>query len=114
MNKKETKNKRITFPVIDGVIFCDSQNIVRIEALGKYSILYMTDSEDAIKLLVNIGEIERFLNEFKTLFRCHRSHIVNIQFIEKLITKSNIIVTQKGSVPISRRKKNEFLNIIYN
>jgi len=110
MNIKE--NKKVIFPVFDGMIICNYQNIVRVEALGKYSIAYLFNKNDPIKILKSICEIWRMLAEFNIFFQCHRSHIINTQFIDKYITKMNIIVTPKGNVPISRRKSKEFLNII--
>ncbi len=42
------------------------------------------------------------------LFRCHRSHIVNLKYLVQFKEKPRILVTQKGEIPISENFVKEF------
>jgi len=99
-------------PIKDGVVYLSVSDIIRIDSDGSYSTFYTSDSK---KYLVskNIGEYEEILpgGEF---FRTHKSHLINIKKVKKYIrTDGYFVEMEDGSiVEISRRKKDEFLQVM--
>ena len=47
-------------------------------------------------------------------FRVHQSHIVNTLFVKKIIREDGdqVIMEDGVSIPVSRRRKEEFYNIV--
>lgn len=77
-----------------GYIFFDFVEIIMIEAKGHNSYVYIVDKEKPILVNHSLSFIERqFCNE--TLKRCHKSFIININYIEELYLKSNRIQMKK-------------------
>ncbi len=84
-------------------------NIKWIEALGDY-IKLITD-EGTIVILSTMKSFEQKLPKGKFM-RIHKSYIVNLEKVERYNSKS---ITVDGSqVPLSRNKKTEFMETLYN
>jgi len=91
-------------------------NILFLKADTNYTIIFL---EDGSKLLssTTIGVLEKRLKGFN-FFRPNRSFLINLQFIEQFQDKAttghlpNILLKNKDSITLSRRRTNEFLKII--
>ncbi|WP_457756155.1 LytTR family transcriptional regulator DNA-binding domain-containing protein, partial [Thermodesulfatator indicus] len=62
---------------------------------------------------LSLAKIEKFLDE-RQFFRIHRSYIVNLTFIERLIregTRHYLLLRSKQILPISKGKSKAFLKI---
>lgn len=105
-------NSRLALPVKDGLIYLMVSSIIRIESDGSYSTFY---TEDGKKHVVsrNLKEYEDTLPATH-FFRSHKSHIINIQRVKKYLrTDGYFVEMEDGSmVEISRRKKDEFLQMM--
>ena len=103
---------KIGLPSGDGVLFVQTDDILRCEAQNNYTLVFFTDGKK-LTLTKTMGEVESILpeNEF---CRLHRSHLINIRYIQKYIrTDGGYILMQDGTqVEISRRKKDDFLRML--
>lgn len=81
-------------------------NIIYIEGMGKKSIIHLINSNEVIECRLSLLELEKFLNA-KLFFRCHKSYIVNLNYIDSY-DKNQIIVRNKDIVMISRTKYSVF------
>jgi two-component system LytT family response regulator len=91
----------------DGDLKLALKDIVHIEGDRNYSYIHLQNTSKKLvtKTLSDLGE----LLDSKGFFRCHRSHIINREHI--LESKSiSIGLTNSVVVPISRRKKKQFLD----
>lgn len=114
-NSKQAQNSissRIQIPVSGGIKFIEPNNISRIKGDGNYTTVYLLEGE---KILVtkNMKQMESLLSS-KEFFRSHNSHMVNLDYIKEFsrIDGSFIIMSDGTTVPLSRRKKDEFINLI--
>ena len=102
----------IAVPTGDGLLFIKTQNIIRCEAEGNYVIIYQVDKE---KLLITktLGDMETVLDP-AVFCRVHNSHLVNLSHIKKYIKGDGgyVIMSDNSPVDVSRRKKEEFLNML--
>ncbi|HET6992956.1 MAG TPA: LytTR family DNA-binding domain-containing protein [Bacteroidia bacterium] len=103
---------RISIPGNDGFILMDTDKIIRLEADSNYTQLYSSDGK---KITVS-----KTLKEFETLldasifFRIHHTHIINLNKVERYVRGDGgyVILKDGSSVPVSRSRKIEFLNLI--
>lgn len=103
---------KIAIPTMEGLLFFNTADIVHLEAQSNYTMIYF---EEHPKLLAS-----RTLKEFEELlpadlfYRTHHSHIINLHFIKKYIRGEGgqIQLQNNDFVPLSRRKKQRFLEVI--
>lgn len=112
-NRQKTFD-RITLNTSSGHVFAQTNDIARIETYGNYSFVYLAEGE---RLLVsrNLKEFEEMLPE-PDFFRVHQSHIVNTQFVKKVIKEDGdqVVMADGMKIPVSRRRKEEFMNVVFN
>jgi DNA-binding LytR/AlgR family response regulator len=100
----ETPNlsQRLSLKVAEGNKFINYEEIVRVEADGKHSLVYVTRLDQPVKALESFSEITDKLVTHSEFFKCHRSHIVAVNYVDKYIRKTRTLVTQKGEISIAR------------
>ncbi len=107
-----TQLKKIPLPSSDGILFIDETDIIRCEASGRYTVIYLLNDK---KLIVTrtLKEIEDLLST-RQFFRIHHSHIINLEMIRKYHRgKGGIAELTDGSqVEVSSSRKDDFLNIL--
>jgi two-component system LytT family response regulator len=114
-NKSHRENHgKLSVATSHGYSFIDINEIIRIEAEEGYCQIYMINDK---KCLANktLKDIENNLPQ-SFFYRSHISHIINLKFAKEYIKEDGgFIVLKNGEViPISRRKKKEFLNLLTN
>ena len=102
--------RKLGLPTVDGYTFIKLHDIIRCEADSNYTRFHALDGE---KILVpkTLKEYEGLLEEFNFL-RVHRSHIINLDHIQKY-TKTRIpsvTMIDGTSIAISLKKKDELLS----
>ncbi|AFK03634.1 two component transcriptional regulator, LytTR family [Emticicia oligotrophica DSM 17448] len=103
------KNNKIPISVVNGFQFVPVNTIEYCEADDDYTYIHLTDNQ---KLTVskNIKEFEDILANYD-FFRIHHSFLVNRDYIKKYVKgEGGTILTEHGhELPVSRRRKQEFL-----
>jgi two-component system LytT family response regulator len=103
---------KIAIPTLEGLLFFDISQIIRLEAQSNYTNIYF---EDHPRLMAS-----RTLKDFEEIlptdifFRLHNSHIINMQFMKRYLKGDGGQVELKNGdyIMVSRRKKEEFLKLI--
>jgi len=108
------KIDKIALPSLNGIEFVKLENIVRCESDNNYTNFYLT-SGNKIIVSKTLKEYEDMLNN-KGFFRTHKSHIINLAYIKKYIKgEGGIAIMEDGSeVAVSRRRKEEFMEVLAN
>jgi len=108
--KPEQGASKIGLPVSDGLLFINTDDIVRINAKGSYSVLFMSGKKN-ITCPRNLKALEQLLPASGFL-RVHHSWIINLKYLKKYFRgKQGFIEMEDGStVPVSVRKKGKFLD----
>lgn len=101
----------LAVPTIEGLLFYDIDEIIRIEASGAYTIIYSVKREKVVSSK-NIKEYELQL-PVDTFFRVHNSHIINIKRLLKYDKgRGGFLTMEDGSiVELATRRKAGFLNL---
>lgn len=108
----DKKFERITLATSNGLVFTQTDNISHIESYGNYTFVYLASSERHL-VSRNLKEFEEMLPQ-PPFFRTHQSYIVNTEFVKQVTTsESDVAIMKNGlSVPIARRKKDAFLDLL--
>jgi len=101
--------RKISIPTIEGVILFPEQDINRLEAMGSYCTIHLTDHKK-ITTSKPMAHFEQMIDEAQFM-RIHKSHIVNLNNITRYIRGEGgwVEMKDKAEVPVSRRLKNELL-----
>lgn len=103
---------RIALSSAEGYAFYELTEIVRLESSGNYTTFYIQDGQRTT-VAKTIKEYEGLLPA-ENFYRVHQSHIVALRHVRKVLKEDNgVAVMADGSkVPISRRKKEPFLDLL--
>lgn len=113
-NVLSNKPKKIAVSNLEGINYINIDEIICVQAEGSYSIIHQTDGRKII-LSKNLKEYETLFHSYD-FYRVHNSYIVNLQYVERFNNKEGAIIEMRNGleVPISRRKKDQFLKIMNN
>jgi two-component system LytT family response regulator len=108
-NIRSALPSKLAIPTSDGMEYLNTNEIIRVEADRSYSWFYLTDNR---KYLVsrNLKEYQELLGD-RNFFRTHNSHLINLEFVKKFVRQEGgyVLMTDGSNVPISRSKKELFL-----
>jgi two-component system LytT family response regulator len=108
LRDKEQTFSKIVIPSNDGYNVIDLNHIVYCEACDSYTKIHT--SEGKVHLISKpLKEYDELLND-KGFYRVHKSFLVNVNHIRKIIKGigAAVIMSDKTNIPISMRKKDEF------
>lgn len=106
--------KKIVLSTSEGLHIIDVNTIIRCESDDYYTRFFFTNSK-SIMVSRTLKENEELLSE-SNFIRTHKSHLVNLDFIKTFVKTDGgyILLTNGDRVPVSRRKKEKILEIIFN
>jgi two-component system LytT family response regulator len=105
MNDKESGIKKIVLKTQERIHVINTSEIIRCESDGSYTTFFLV-SEKKIIVSKSLSEYEELLIDYNFL-RVHKSHLVNIEYIESFEKSSGgyLVMKDKTQVPVSIRKK---------
>lgn len=111
-NRRSGNLNRIALPTQNGVQLVKTDQIVRLEADGNYTTVYLQDKTRVV-VSRKIKDFESWLEDLP-FFRIHQSHIVNLQMIDRYIKgEGGTVIMEDGSqLEVARRRKDDFLKRI--
>lgn len=102
-------SKKACLPALDGYTFVDYDTIVRCEASGSYSNIFLADGSRFL-ISMRLKECEEMLPA-DSFMRVHHSHVVNLRYVERYIKgRGGSLSLKDGSViDVSNNRKEAFL-----
>lgn len=109
---KGKTNQKIAISSLDTVRYILIDQITRLEADGSYCRIVLNSGETIIGSK-NMRHFELLLPP-EHFVKVHRSHVINLNFVDSIIKSDGgfIKLLNGNEIPISRRKKEEFLKLI--
>lgn len=99
---------KIAINTSEGVEFINTADIIRIEADGSYSCIFLNNCKKIV-CSRNLKEFQEILNK-DIFYRAHNSHLINLLLVKRFVRGEGVIEMQDGStVTLSRRNKDEFI-----
>jgi two-component system LytT family response regulator len=112
--KKENADEKIAIPMREGYEIIAYSEIVHLEASESYTTIHLNNG----KKLLSSKNIKVYENKLdpKVFFRTHKSHLINLKHVAKYHKGSggSIVMADGSSVDVSKRKKEELLDILLN
>lgn len=105
-----TKGEIIAIPTIDGYEFLPVNQIIRCEGLQKCTRLVLVNQSSMVSSY-NLGEFVRLLEPYGFI-STHRSHLINLKKMVRYHKEGTITMSDGAYIPVSRRRKEAFLNAI--
>ena len=101
--------QKMAVPTLTGLVFIPIKDIMRFEAKGSYTSIYLTNGEEVVATR-NIKEYEDLLPE-AIFCRIHNSHIINLHKIQKYHKgRGGYVIMDDGSnIEVASRRREEFL-----
>lgn len=102
----------IAIPSQKGLSFIKVKNIIRFEGVDGYTKIYIKE-EVPILSSYSIGKFCKMLAN-SNFFLCHKSHFINLKFVESILKEGTILLQDKNHVPLVKTKRNELINKMQN
>jgi two-component system LytT family response regulator len=111
MRKSYDFNK-IPIPTASGAIYARQDEIIHLNNAGNYCTFFLKN-KPSLLTSKNIGFFADLLNG-KPFFRCHQSHIININEVQELNRTDGVYVLMSNGnrIDVSRSKKDELLQLL--
>jgi len=113
-NIKETGDVKISVPAKTGIDLVSANDIMYIEADSNQAIVVLK-TKNKINVTRSLKDYEKQLCETnKNFIRIHNSFIININYVSRYVPEDGgyAVIQNEKSVPISKNKKEEFLDLI--
>jgi two-component system, LytTR family, response regulator len=111
---QEERSQKIILSTSEMIHVINVDDIIRCESDNYYTYFYFVDGR---KLLISktLKENEDLLQPYNFI-RPHKSHLVNIKYIKSFVRQEggHILMTDGTRIPVSRRKKDKMMEIIFN
>lgn len=109
LKSKDQGLKKIAIPSVEGYSFIDVDEIISLEADGKYTKIRSAGFKSTSTK--NIGEFEELLQS-EHFFRTHKSWIINLKHVKKYLRNDNqVLLSDDTLADVSSRKKDAFLGL---
>jgi two-component system, LytTR family, response regulator len=108
-NLDDSEHKRIGLQLSDGLLFVELTDILYLIADGSYTHIYLNDGQK-LTVTKKLLEYEK-LEQWGDFMRIHRSHIVNLGMISRILKQDGGIVVMRDGrqFSISNDKKQVFM-----
>lgn len=90
--------------------------LLAIQSADNYVVVFYEEQGELRKSMFRntLKNLESALEQNKEVYRCHRSYLVNLHRVQKVSGNARgyyLEMTDSLSIPVSRRKKDEFLSV---
>lgn len=111
--EKPTTESRILVNTADSLYAIKKEEIIRLKADDCYTEIYTT-THKKIVASKTLKEYEKTLLNESSFIRIHRSHIINVQFFNRIHKDDGGMVelTNGDRIPFSQNKKQELLRLL--
>ncbi len=103
-----TGNNKLIIPTIKGLSFIPQDEVIHLEGYDGYTKIHMVLGGEIVSSY-NLGKFEKTLK--KVFFKCHKSHIVNLEKVRSFENEGYLVLENDNRVPISKANKKAFLKM---
>ncbi len=103
---------RMSISTADGILYLEIKNIIRLEAQQNYTEFTIANTPRKLLASVNLGEYQEQFELYKDFVRVHRSHEVNIDYVEKYVKSDGgyLVMKNGDKIPVSRKYRDDLLD----
>lgn len=110
--QSRTLPTRIGISTAEGILYKKVEEIIRLEAKQNYTEFSLSSDTKKVLASGNLKEYEKQFEYYPEFMRVHRSHLVNLKFVDKYVkSEGGYLVMQDGAeVNVSNQNKEELLD----
>jgi len=101
-------NKKIVIPTQEGLEFIKITDIINCEGDNGYTKINI-ENKKPILSSNSIGHFNKLL-ENQNFYLVHKSHLINLDYINKYLNEGYVILSNNQKIPVSRNRRQDFLN----
>ncbi|MFT3794446.1 LytR/AlgR family response regulator transcription factor [Flavobacterium sp.] len=113
-NLERPKNlQKLVLKTTDKIYSVNIQDIVHCESDKNYTTFHFINAPQLV-VSTNLKEYDTMLTPYQ-FFRTHKSHLINMAYFDHFVKSeggNTIVMKNKTSIPLSVRKKDEFLILL--
>jgi len=112
LNSKKP-SRRFAVSTLEGLIMVNMDDILFCESDSAYCRLFFREQTKPMVISKTLKEVEEVL-QGNNFCRIHHSYVINMQFVDRYIRGEGgeVIMSNGVHLPISRTRKQEFLNLL--
>jgi two-component system LytT family response regulator len=109
---KENAVQKLSVPCVEGIIYLEIDEIIRISADRNYSNIHLVNGKK-VTSSKTLKEYEDSLLEAR-FFRVHNTHLVNLKYVKKYIKGAGgvLVMSDDVHIEVSRQKKKSLLDAL--
>jgi len=104
----------IDIPTSKGIQYIPIENIIRLQANGNYTEFFLSGTQAKHMTSQILKNYEERLKVYDQFMRVHKSHIVNLNFVDTYLNEGFLIIKDGAQVPVSKRYRDDLLNRLTN
>ncbi len=105
-----TNKTSIGIPTSKGLSFVKISDIIRFEGVEGYTKIICMDKKQILSSY-NIGKFTKML-ENKKFFSPHKSHFINLNFVNTILKEGTISLSDGSCVPLVKSKRSELIELM--
>jgi len=107
----DIRHKKMVLKTLDQIYLVNAANVIRCDSDSGYTTFYLQDNRK-ITVSHSIGEFEEILEE-QGFLRVHKSHIVNLAFLDHFDKAEGgyVVMTDGSRIPVASRKRDTLLEL---
>src|SRR5690606_14924230 len=102
------QNKKIVVPTQEGLEFIQISDIIHFQGDNGYTHIHFSNRKPILSSH-SIGYFNKLL-ENQSFYLIHKSHLINLSHIEKYLNEGYVVLTGSFKLPVSRNRRQDFLN----
>lgn len=105
--------KKISIATAQSIKFIELNEILFMKGDGAYTYFHFKNGTDFLSSR-NLKQYEDILAENKDFFRCHKSYLININYVSDIIKSDGnfVILNEEHKLALSNEKVNELVKLI--
>lgn len=104
LERKGKAEPKLLLQTEEGVLSLPVSKVWYVEARAHQCVLYTAEEEYVLRS--SMGEMVRYLGEYREFVRCHRSYLVNVGHVSAIV-KPELVLDDKRRLPVSRSAEKE-------
>ncbi|WP_290698585.1 LytTR family DNA-binding domain-containing protein [Lacinutrix sp.] len=101
------QKKKIIIPSIDGLEFVKIEDIIHCEGETGYTKIHLKNGKPMLSSN-SIGHFNKLL-EHNNFYLVHKSHLINLSYIDKYLNEGYVVLDTTIKIPVSRNRRQDFL-----
>ena len=104
-------DKKLAINTSGSLLLVNVRDIIRCESKRNYTVIYFSNKKELL-VAKTLREFEELLGTYH-FFRVHRSHLINVNYIDKYVkNKGNISLHDGTQIHVSQKKRELFFKLL--